>query len=263
MLSSKGDRVSGTAARSDQTTLLEVRNVSQRFGSIAALNNISFKIGQNEIVGLIGPNGAGKTTLINAISGTQSDWTGDILFSGTSIRKLKPYKICHLGVSRTFQIAQPFEKMTTVENVMVGAMYGKGGAAISISAARRSAYEILDIVGLEPKATAAADALSVPERKLLEIARALSMRPKLLLLDEVMAGLNPTEVAQSCELINKIRDRNISILIIEHVMKAIVSVSDRIVVLQNGEKIMEGAPSAVIGDPKVVKAYLGVKFRGV
>jgi branched-chain amino acid transport system ATP-binding protein len=241
--------------------VLEVRAVGQNFGRVAALRDVSFTIGDGEIVGLIGPNGAGKTTLVNLISGILPGWTGDVLFRGRSIRGLKPYRIGHLGISRTFQIAQPFGNMTTIENVMVGAMFGQAAGRETVWTARGIAEGVLEFVGLEAKADVPAESLNVPERKRLEMARALAMNPTLLLLDEVMAGLNRTEVARAVELIKRIRNRGVAILVIEHVMKAIVSLSDRIVVLHHGERIMAGTPDVVLSDARVIDAYLGARYR--
>jgi branched-chain amino acid transport system ATP-binding protein len=241
--------------------ILEVIDVTKHFGRLAALKDISFTIERGEILGLIGPNGAGKTTLINMIAGIIPYATGDIRFLGNSIRGLKPHKIGKLGISRTSQVVQPITDMTTLENVMVGVLFGKKGRKRTVRAARRKAGATLDLLGLGGKKDAQGESLSVQDRKRLERAKALAMLPTLLLLDEVLAGLNPTEIDEGVELIKKVRDAGVTILVIEHVMKAIAKVSDRIVVLHHGEKIMEGTPQIVLNDPAVIGAYLGKRFR--
>ena len=241
--------------------ILEVIGVSKHFGSLAALKDISFTIRKGEILGLIGPNGAGKTTLINMIAGIIPYKTGDIRFLGNSIRGLKPHKIGKLGISRTSQVVQPITDMTTLENVMVGVLFGKKGRKRTVRAARRKAGETLDLLGMAGKKDVQGESLSVQDRKRLERAKALAMLPTLLLLDEVLAGLNPTEIDEGVELIKRVRDAGVTILVIEHVMKAIAKVSDRIVVLHHGEKIMEGTPQVVLNDQAVIGAYLGKRYK--
>jgi branched-chain amino acid transport system ATP-binding protein len=241
--------------------ILEVMGVTKHFGSLAALKDISFTIRKGEILGLIGPNGAGKTTLINMIAGIYPYSTGDIRFLGKSIRGLKPHKIGKLGISRTSQVVQPITDMTTLENVMVGVLFGKKGRKRTVRAARRKAGETLDLLGLTGKKDVQGESLSVQDRKRMERAKALAMLPTLLLLDEVLAGLNPTEMDEGVELIKRVRDAGVTILVIEHVMKAIAKVSDRIVVLHHGEKIMEGTSEIVLNDQEVVSAYLGKRYR--
>lgn len=241
--------------------ILEIIGVTKQFGNLIALKDISFSIEKGEILGLIGPNGAGKTTLVNLIGGTVSYSIGDILFLGKSIRGLKPHKIGKLGISRTSQVVQPITDMTTLENVMVGVLFGKKGNVRSVRAARRKAAEVLDLMGLSEKKDDQGDNLNVQDRKRMERAKALAMLPNLLLLDEVLAGLNPTEIDDGVALIKRVRDAGVTILIIEHVMQAIAKVSDRVIVLNQGEKIMEGPPNIVLNDHQVVGAYLGKRYK--
>lgn len=241
--------------------ILEVSGVTKNFGNLTALRDISFAVGEGEILGLIGPNGAGKTTLVDLIAGVVPYATGDIHFCGESIKGLKPHQIGSLGISRTSQVVRPITNMTTVENVMVGALFGKKGKRRTVWAARRKAEEILDLLGLVGRKDALGESLNVQERKRLERAKALAMLPKLLLLDEVLAGLNPAEIDEGVELIKKVRDAGVAILVIEHVMKAIAKVSDRVLVLHHGEKIMEGPPEVVLNDQQVIEAYLGKRYR--
>ena len=240
--------------------LLEARGVTKRFGGLAAVSDVSFDLQDGEILGLIGPNGSGKTTLVNVLTGALAYSDGEARFRGDSIRGLASYEIGRLGVSRTFQIVKPFRNLTVVENVMVGALFGARGGARALSDARRRAEEVLDFVGLAHRATASADGLNVPERKRMELARALAMRPTVLLLDEVMAGLNPAEIDTAVALIKRIRDRGTTLIVIEHVMKAIRDLSDRIMVLFHGEKLTEGPPREVLNNPEVVSAYLGRRY---
>jgi branched-chain amino acid transport system ATP-binding protein len=240
--------------------ILEARGVTKLFGGLAALSDVSFDLREGEILGLIGPNGSGKTTLVNVITRTLGYSGGDVLFRGRSIRELPPHEIAHLGISRTFQVVKPFHNLTVLENVMVGALFGSRGGAREIRTAQQQAKEILEFVGLAHRAHAPAEGLNVPERKRMELARALAMRPTILLLDEVMAGLNATEIDAAVELIKRIRDRGITLLVIEHVMKAIRNLSDRIMVLFHGEKLTEGLPEEVLNNPEVVSAYLGRRY---
>lgn len=240
--------------------ILEVDGLSKSFGNLVALKDIDLEIGEGEIVGLIGPNGAGKSTLVNLISGFIPYKKGDIRYFGKSIKGLKPDKIAGLGISRTAQIAQPLNDMTTFENVLVGALFGKKGRKRSLQAAKGKTEEILLTVGLSGKDYIPAEALNILERKRLEEARALAMLPNLLLLDEMMAGLNPAEVDEGVKLIKKVRDAGVSVLVIEHVIQAIENVSDRIVVLNHGKKIADGTPDVVLRDPVVVGAYLGKRY---
>jgi len=241
--------------------VLEAIGVTKHFGSLVALKDVSFTLQEGEILGIIGPNGAGKTTLVNLITGTIPYTAGDVRFLGKSILGLKPHKIGRLGISRTFQIAQAFNNMTTLENVMIGALFGKDGNKKTVWAARRKAGEILDLLGLGGKKNVPGESLSILERKCLERARALAMLPTLLLLDQVMAGLNPVEINQAVVLIKRVRDAGVTILVIEHVMKAIANVSDRILVLHHGEKVIDGTPEVVFNDRRVTEAYLGKRYR--
>jgi branched-chain amino acid transport system ATP-binding protein len=237
--------------------ILEVQNLSKKFGGLKAVQRVSFHIQQGEILGLIGPNGAGKTTVFNLVSGFYPPDEGRVFFSQEEITGLKPHSVCRKGMGRTFQIVQPFADLTLLENVMAGA-YNRTEKR---EEAESRAGEILGLLGLGPKRNEKAKNLTLPERKRLELARALATGPKLLLLDEVVAGLNPAEVGRILPLIQKIRSTGITLFMIEHIMKAIMNLSDRIVVLHHGEKIAEGKPSEVANDARVVQAYLGRKFR--
>jgi branched-chain amino acid transport system ATP-binding protein len=236
--------------------ILEGEGVTKNFGGLAAVSGADFHVNQGEVVGLIGPNGAGKTTLFNLISGALAPASGVIRFKGENITGLKPHQICKKGVARTFQSAKLFAGLTVFENVLLGSLFGKP-KAISGLEAERETLELLDFVELSMARTTLAKDLPVANQKRLEVARALASKPELLLLDEVMAGLNPTEVVQAMELIGKIRNKGITILMIEHVMKAIMSICDRIIVFHYGSKIAEGAPAEIATNPTVVEIYLG------
>jgi branched-chain amino acid transport system ATP-binding protein len=236
-------------------TLLEVRGVSKRFGGLVAVSDVSFSIAEGEILGLIGPNGAGKTTLFNVVNGVYKADQGSITFAGKDITRSSPDKIVHFGLARTHQIVKPLNDLTVLDNVTVGACFGRD--YLDKAAARKVASEVLQQVGLRDRADMMARSLTIAGKKRLEVARALAARPKLLLLDEVLAGLNPTEVATMIELVRKIRDSGISVLMIEHLMQAIMSLSDRIVVLNLGRKLAEGKPDEVVHNTDVVEAYLG------
>jgi branched-chain amino acid transport system ATP-binding protein len=260
--------------------LLESHQITKRFGGLVALNKVDFFIKPGEILGLIGPNGAGKTTLFNVITGVYAPSSGMILFRGIPISGLKPHQICQLGISRTYQLVRPFPSLTALQNVLVGIYFGRDKKSTSQrnegewekeetgvrhpsypfrmgKDAEREALELLDFFGLSHKANVLARNLTMTERKRLEIARALGTHPQLLLLDEVMAGLTPSEISSTMSLIRQIRERGITICLIEHIMKAIMELSDRVVVLHHGEKIAEGTPEEVAHDPGVVAAYLG------
>ncbi len=239
--------------------ILEVSRLTKRFHGLVAVNDVSFHLKRGEILGLIGPNGAGKTTLVSMVNGTLEPTKGDVVFEGRSIRRMPAYRRAHLGIGRTFQVMKPFPGMSVLENASVGALFGANGGERNIGRAREYARECLEFVGLGKRTAQRADALGGPDRKRLELARALAMKPRLLLLDEVMAGLNHVEIEEVIEDIKKVRNQGISILVIEHVMKAITSLSDRVFVLHHGEKIVEGGTGEVLRDPRVIEAYLGRK----
>ena len=240
--------------------LLEGRAVSKRFGGLTAVSNVDFTVFKGEILGLIGPNGAGKTTLLNCITGFGSPNGGEVLFRGTRIESLKPHVITRMGVARTFQIVQPFPNLTVLDNVTMGALFGSEKAQKEVRLAHAVAEEKLEMVGLIDKADSLASQLTLAERKRLEFAKSLATDPEILLLDEVNAGLNQTEIQSAISLIQKVRDQGVTVLIIEHLMKVIMDLSDRVIVLHHGEKIAEGAPREVTGDEQVIKAYLGEKY---
>jgi branched-chain amino acid transport system ATP-binding protein len=238
--------------------VLEGEGVTKYFGGLAAVFDVNFHVDQGEVFGLIGPNGAGKTTLFNLISAALTPKSGVIKFKGENITGLKPHQICRLGVARTFQTVKIFANLPVLDNVVLGSLFGTSNA-ISSADAEREATELLEFVGLSAvKATPAKD-LTLASQKRLEVAGALATKPELLLLDEIMAGLNPTEVAQAMELVTRIRDKGITIIMIEHVMKAIMSVCERIMVLHHGRKIAEGTPQEITTSKTVIKVYLGEK----
>jgi len=247
------------------TGLLEVRGVSKRFGGLLAVAEVSFTLYEGEILGLIGPNGAGKTTLFNVVNGVYKSDAGTVSFFGKDITGRSPDQVVHLGLARTHQIVRPLQGMSVLENVIVGACFGREYQ--SMHDARATALEVLERVGLASRASSPARALTLASKKRLEVARALAAKPRLLLLDEVLAGLNPTEIAQMIELVRSIRNSGISVFMIEHVMQAIMNLSDRIVVLNLGRKIAEAPPAEVVQNADVVEAYLGFpdivdKLRG-
>ena len=235
-------------------SLIEVRNVSKQFGGLAALTDVSFVLNKGEILGLIGPNGAGKTTMFNVINGFYPPTKGDVLLKGEMVSNLKPHVLCRLGVARTFQIVKPLQRMSTLDNVIASAFIRSKSKA----QAEEIAVEVLKFTNLYDDRNLISKGLPLGKRKRLEIARALATQPEIILLDESFAGLNPTEINEQIEIVNKIRtERGITILIIEHHMKVIMSISDRIVVLTYGQKIAEGTPSEIGHNPLVIEAYLG------
>jgi len=240
--------------------LIEGIKVTKYFGGLAAVKDVDFNIGEKELVGLIGPNGAGKSTLFNCISGIYRPTSGTIQFNGEEITRLKPDEICRLGIGRTFQLVRPFLEMTALENVMVAGRFGCSTRK-SLSDVRKNALELLEFVGLEEKTDRMARDLTLHERRFVEIARALATSPEIVLLDEVLAGLNPTETTEAMELIRRIRnDLGVTVFWVEHVMKAVMGTAERILVLHHGEKIAEGTPSEIVKNEDVVKAYLGEKY---
>jgi branched-chain amino acid transport system ATP-binding protein len=237
------------------TVLLEVRDLGKSFGGLRAVDALSFSLGEGEILGLIGPNGAGKSTVFNLINGIYPPDDGQVKFRGSDISGEAPFRVVRHGIARTHQIVQPLTTMTVLENCTVGACFGREN--LPLAQAIEVAREVAQVVGLEDRLEVPAGQLTIAGKKRLELARALCARPLLLLLDEVLAGLNPTEVARMIEVIRRIRERGVSILIIEHLMQAIMSLSDRIVVLNSGRKLAEGLPASIAANPAVIEAYLG------
>jgi branched-chain amino acid transport system ATP-binding protein len=233
--------------------ILEIKQIYKYFGGLAANSDVSFEIQPGTIMGLIGPNGAGKTTLFNCITGYYPPSKGEVLFKGRRMNGLQPDRVCKLGMVRTWQKVRPLAKMTVLENVMVGALARTG----SLSTARQAAMEQLQVVRMEARAGALAGGLPIGERKKLEVARALATGPELVLLDEVMGGLNPAESEEIIQLILELKKRGLTQMVIEHDMKAIMRISDRIVVLNSGEKLAEGIPAQIVNNKEVIAAYLG------
>jgi branched-chain amino acid transport system ATP-binding protein len=240
------------------SALLELDDVTRRFGGLNAVEGVSFSVAQGEILGLIGPNGAGKTTLINLITGVHPANRGRVRFDGQDITRRRPHQIARLGIARTFQVVQPFPKMTVLENAAAGALFS--GGAGSVRQAHAIAREHLEFTGLADMADRPAAALTLARRKRLELAKSLAMKPRLLMLDEVNAGLNPTEIAEALDMIRKIASLGVTIIVIEHLMKVVLSISHRLVVLHHGQLIAQGEPHAVVGDKAVIEAYLGSKY---
>jgi len=233
--------------------VLRIDSVKKTFGGLSAVDDVSFQVNLQEIIGLIGPNGAGKTTLFNVISGYYPPTRGRVFFQGSDISGKPPYRLAAMGIGRTFQVVKPFHGLTVLENVIIASLlrYSKRAQA------ERHAWEILEFTELADRAHSTAGGLTMGGRKRLEISKALALEPKLLLLDEVVAGLNPAETQHAIELILKIRDEGMTILLVEHIMRVVMSISDRVVVLNYGKKIAEGEPQVVANDPVVVQAYLG------
>jgi branched-chain amino acid transport system ATP-binding protein len=235
------------------TDALVIKGLSKRFGGLRAVQDVSFTVKENETLALIGPNGAGKTTSFHLITGFHKADSGSVQAFGREIVGLKPHDVCALGLARTFQVAKPFGAMTVLDNVMTGAFLRDR----HVAAAREKALEAIDFVGLSARAQTAAKDLTTIDQRRLEMARALATQPKILLLDEVMAGLNPAEIDQAVALVGKLSARGLTIVIVEHVMRAIMAVARHIVVLDHGQKIAEGAPKEIVENPEVIRAYLG------
>ncbi|MEJ5239912.1 MAG: ABC transporter ATP-binding protein [Anaerolineales bacterium] len=237
------------------SVLLSVQGITKRFGGLQALTRVTFDLPQGQILGLIGPNGAGKTTLFNVINGVYTPEEGRVIFRGEDITGLRPYEVARRGLARAHQIVRPLNQLTVRENVMVGACFGRENHPLS--RASEITDEILELVGLKERADQLAGSLNIAQKKRLEMARALAARPYLLLLDEVLAGLNPTEVESMLVTIRAIREQGITIIMIEHLMHAIMKISERIIVLDYGEQIAEGTPQEISNNPRVIEAYLG------
>lgn len=237
--------------------MLQVKGVTKKFGSLVANDRVSFEVNKGEIVSLIGPNGAGKTTLFNCITGFLKADEGKVLFKGRNITDLKSDQICRLGLSRTFQIVQTIKEMTVKENIMTGAFLNTN----RLRDAEEIAEEILELTNLSDKRNVLGGNLTIADKKRLEIARVLATRPSMVMLDEAMAGLNQTEIKEAMELLLKLRESGITLLVVEHIMEAIMPISDRVIVLNAGKKITEDIPEVVVNDERVIKAYLGERYH--
>ena len=248
------------SAASEAATRLRVEHVGMRFGGLRALDDVSFEVERGTILGLIGPNGSGKTTMMNVVSGVYKPTSGSVSYAGKHISDVPTHEVCHLGIARTFQVVKPFANLTVRENVAVGAMYGKLGAKRTAADAFARTDELLELVSLARVASRPASDLTIPDRKRLEVAKALALDPDLLLLDEVMAGLNAAEIDEALDLLRAVNARGVTLIVVEHLMKAIMSISRRIVVLAEGKKIAEGTPQEVTSMPVVIEAYLGSRF---
>lgn len=237
--------------------MLQVKGITMKFGSLVANDDVTFDVEAGEIVSLIGPNGAGKTTLFNCITGFYKPTSGRVFFNGIDVTDKKPYEVCHMGLTRTFQIVKTLKDMTVKENVLTGAF----ARTNSRKEAEEVAEEILELTRLDKKRDFLGANLTIADKKRLEIARALATKPKMLMLDEAMAGLNQTEIKEAMDLVLKVRDSGVTLLIVEHIMEAIMPISDRVVVLNAGKKIAEDVPEKVVNDENVIKAYLGERYH--
>ncbi len=237
--------------------ILNVKNLTMKFGSLAAVDDVSLSVRKGEIIGLIGPNGAGKTTFFNCLTGYLTPQNGVVQFAGQAITGMRPNRICRFGLARTFQIVQVFREMTAWENVIVGAFCRTANS----NEAYRETMDILKFTGLYEKKDSLVGNLTIADHKRLEISKALATKPHLLMLDEAMAGLNATETIAAIDLIKKIRDRGITLIVVEHVMQVIMSISERVVVFDSGKKIAEDAPDKIVKNPRVIEAYLGETYH--